>query len=318
MTTATKKRILHVIVVFMSVGLLELGLRGYGDFYLRRMVVHKYPHHASTPGKVNILCLGESSTAGLGVAGGDAYPLQLQGMLRARYPDKTITAIIPPHVGQNTSQVANRIDQYIQAYRPRLIIVMAGYNNEWSLAELHIGKFLKPGRWENIRIRSLIALSNLRLFKLLRYGYLRFILEEESPYMDGLAETGYAWGGPELTRFPPPRYVYKFALEHRTAFIELWREDIHQIIAAAKARDIPIMLMTYHINPSYLPVDEFVAMAAREGVPLVRNDLTFHKLREEGTLPDYLMGDRWHPTREGYALIAENALRVILEHRWLD
>jgi len=34
-------------------------------------------------------------------------------MLTEKYPEKRIHVYVPPHVGQNTSQVANRMEDYL-------------------------------------------------------------------------------------------------------------------------------------------------------------------------------------------------------------
>src|SRR5262249_18432542 len=59
------------------------------------------------PGSINIVCLGESTTAGLWIRFEDSYPKQLERVLREFYRTNAINVIVPPHIGQNTSQMAN-------------------------------------------------------------------------------------------------------------------------------------------------------------------------------------------------------------------
>lgn len=313
-----KKFVFFIISMLITFSIMETSLRIAGNIYLKNLYVHTEGSRKISPNETNIICLGESSTAGLGVDWEDSYPSQLKAMLKKQYPKKAIDVIVPPHVGQNTSQVANRIDQYIELYSPRLIILMIGYNNEWSLAESRIGKFLESDDLQTLKVRALCSLNNLRLFKMLRYFYLRSIVKEESDYMQGLKGTGYLWGGPELVRWPPQKWTYSFAHEHRDAFIRLWRYDVQEIISAAQKHSIDVLLMTYHINPTYLPLEEFISMAHKNNIPLVRNDKTFQILIENRTIHACLLGDNWHPNKYGYTFIAKNALQVIQDEKLLD
>jgi lysophospholipase L1-like esterase len=299
-----KKTSLLFFIIFLSIFcLFEAALRISGNLYLNRLYIRQFVKDIK-PEALNIVCLGESSTAGLWVPWQDSYPAQLERTLKSEYPGKDIHIFVPPHVGQNTSQMANRIENYIRLYNPVIVILMAGMNNEWSFAESHIYKFLHTNEFDLARVKLQILLSNFRTFKLMRYLYLAYIVKEDSGYMDGLKYTGYALGGPELVRDQGNNR--SFAKQHRSAFVELWRYDIKKIIAACKRRKIPVILMSYHINPGYLSVTEVVSMAEREDVILIRNDLVFQALREDNTLKNYILHDNWHPNGQGYALITKN------------
>jgi len=303
---SVKRFFLTAILIISS---LEITLRIGGYLYLNRLYIELFKNLKPCTDNINIVCLGESSTAGLWVDFEDSYPRQLERKLRNRYSNKNINVIVPPHVGQNTSQVFNRIRQYIDLYKPKLIVLMVGVNNEWSLAESHIGKFLNCNTKEALRIKALTMFENLRLFRALRYVFLRFIVFERSEYVD--RNKLYALGHPELVRVPAEPWVYSFAAKNKDAFMKLWRYDLKNIIAEAKKNKIPVMLLTYHINPTYLPIEEFIAIAEEFTLPLVRNDKTFEKLREQGILMKYLLADNWHPNKDGYALISENVFDCI-------
>jgi len=281
----------------------EIGLRLAGAHYLRQ-----FDDAAAGSGDaVRIVCLGESSTAGLWLERPDSYPGQLESALRRAYASDRIRVVVPPHVGQNTSQMAHRIDAYLDRYQPRLVIVMAGYNNEWSLAESDIGRFLgaTDERW---RAQLLVRLESLRLFRVLRWMWLRL-----SRAADDLTRSpGYVWGAPELVRYPPSGEVYAFAAANRPAFVALWRHDVGRIVARARARGASALLMTYHINPSYLPAEEFESFARELDMPLVRNDVGFAHAIQEENAADLLFHDDWHPNRKGYAVIARGAFEAIL------
>jgi lysophospholipase L1-like esterase len=305
-----RKRALRALVALLLAGTAaEAALRLAGRLYLRRVYTSAYRDLDPRPGDVNVLCLGESSTAGMGVAPEESYPKQLENLLRDFHDNPRIRTIVPPHVGQNTSQMANRIAGYLELYRPRLVVVMAGYNNEWSLAESSVVRFLDAGADGALQVRALAALDRLRLFKLSRYAWLRFVAREHSSYMR--ENERYAWGHPELVRYPPAPWVYAFAQRQRDAFVRAWRADVELLLESARRAGAHPLLMTYHIQPSYLPPSELVSLSERLGLPLVRNDAAFDVLRAQGRLARHLLEDGWHPAASGYALIARNAFQSI-------
>src|SRR3990167_879746 len=96
------------------------------------------------------------------------------------------------------------------------------------------------------------------------------------------------------SRINHPCLVGFFSHDNRAQFIELWRYDVSTIIDSAQAHDIPVVLMTYHINPTYLPPEEFEKMAHGKNIPLVRNDWSFQPLIESSEIREYVLAkDRW-------------------------
>jgi hypothetical protein len=87
-----------LVIVIARLSLTEIGLRVAGCYHLSHFYVHDL-----SPGDINILCLGESPAQGMGVGEGDSHPAQLQALLE-KHDQRRITAIVPPHVGQNCSQ----------------------------------------------------------------------------------------------------------------------------------------------------------------------------------------------------------------------
>ena len=325
-----KKILYWSVAVLMIAGIAEIGLHIAGDIYVRQKFSNvqraiessglKKAHTSdnTASGKTgqekptNILTLGESSTAGLWVDWHQSYPAQLEELLQEQYPGKNIRVFVPLHVGQNTSQVANRIEQHIATYDPKLIILMVGYNNEWSLSESHITRFVTGWNFDSLRVNTLVVLDESRLFRVMRYALLR-VVAGGSEYVKQLRDHSYVLGGAHLVRYPAGGWVFSFAHGHRAQFIDLWRYDVGTIIDSAKARGIPVILMTYHINPTYLPSDEFERMAHEKQVPIVRNDLSFQPLIASGKIREYVLSkDHWHPNEKGYERIARNVFDVIV------
>lgn len=309
--SAGRATLVLVVALLLVIVALELGLRLVGDSRLRgtRAAAFEPP----TP-EIVILCLGESSTVGLWAARDDSYPRQLEGALGAALGESRVRVVAPPDIGQNTSHLVNRVRSHLQFYRPRLVIVMAGQNNEWSLGESHLFRFLpviSPGPWVTkvLRARLVTVLDDLRMFRFVRAAYMRGTLRWEGSILT--QNENYAWGDPEFTAFPPEPWILEFAAANRSALLEMWRSDVRTIVREARRSGAAVLLMTYPVSPAFLPADEFVRLARDEGVPLVRNDAIFQALRENGTLERYLFHDGWHPNEKGYAVVAGNALRAI-------
>ena len=309
---ADEENIICCLLGVLTLCLLELSLRVAGYLYLNRIYREQFLDLCRpTPDDITIVCLGESSTAGLWVPYDNSYPKQLERKLKAYYPGHSIKIVVPPHLGQNTSQIANRIEDYIRLYKPRLIILMAGCNNLWSFSESHILRFLREGDPDTGRLRLFVFFDRFRIFKIIRYLAVSiFGNKGQSPFADNPT---YIWGGPEYLRLPARHWAYSFGQRHQEEFIEMWRYDMRRIIHKARENSVRVMMMTYHIMPGYLSVSDFVSMAAEEGIPLVRNDVTFTALLQQGRLREYLLGDNWHPNAQGYAFIAENAFSCIRE-----
>jgi lysophospholipase L1-like esterase len=286
-----------IFVLFILL-VIEVSLRLMGQISVARQ--------PKEDGAFVILALGESSTAGLWVEQNESYPAKLEAMLREAHPDRDIRVIVPMHMGQNTGHISNRIHQYLANYEPRMIILMAGYNNEWSLAESHIGTYV--GGIDGLRLRVLSFLDNFRIYRVVRYVVTWMTSMGESP----LAQGDYVFGGPEYARYPPEKWVYSLARIHGEEFRELWKSDMKIIIDAAQENDITVLLMTYHINPSYLAAEDFESLAAVEEVILVRNDIVFDQKKDDGSIDDLIfITDNWHPNEKGYSIIAQNAFDAI-------
>ncbi len=301
-----------VIVIFVLLFFAELVLRIIGHSYQKK-VMSSYKDF--DPKNINVLCLGESTTAGLWVDPEDSYPLQLEKKLRDLYKNQRIKLIVPPHIGQNTSQISNRIGRYINKYNPKLIILMAGINNEWSLGESSIYKFLGLESKEKRKVRLLIFMNNLRVFKALRYVFIKFKLNFPEKFDHTYFSPGNVLGQSDYWRYPPEDWIYKFAISNKEAFVKGWEHDIGNIIKQANKKNVNVLLMTYHSRIPFLPEDAIVSFAKEHNVYLVRNDLSFDALNENGTLSHYILEkDNWHPNKYGYERIAENAFQQIKDH----
>ena len=284
-------RALRSLVALLLLGAVAEGALRAAGWLGRRRSAERAPERDLRPGDITVLCLGESSTAGAGAAPAESYPRQLEGLLQDFYDRPRLRVIVPSQAGHNTSQMADRIAAELDLHRPRLIVLMAGRDNDTSLAGSHVARFMDRGDGEALRMRTLAALERLRLFQLARHAFLRLPAR-----------------GPEEAADPA------FAERHRDALARTWRADVETMVQAAQAHGARALLMTYHIPPPQRSAREVAELAERLDVPLVRNDLAFDALRQENRLARHLSPDGWHPAAAGYALIARNAFQAI----WQD
>jgi lysophospholipase L1-like esterase len=116
----------------------------------------------------------------------------------------------------------------------------------------------------------------------------------------------------------PPNWVLNTFADNVDYFIKLWRYDVASMIKVAKNTNIPVILMTYPI-PISVPTKEFLSVAEKEGLLLIRNDLNFDDLKKRGELSDYILSrDNWHPTKKGYAIVARNVFDAIVNKELLS
>jgi GDSL-like lipase/acylhydrolase family protein len=253
---------------------------------------------------LTFLTVGESTSKGLWVEAGQSYPRQLADLLTRRY-GRPICSVTPVHFGQNTSQMYNRFDLYMDTFKPRLIIFMCGANNTWSLEESNIGWFIDLTNPDLRWLRMRLVLDRSRVFKLARmakYG----LGSWRAMARDDLR------GRAEVTPWPPPDENVQFGTRNQRAFLELWKYEVGRMIDKARAKGVPSILMTYP-NYYFPAATDFQELAAAKDVPLVRNDLLFKPFLAPGLVEKYFFPDQGHPREIGYRLMAEEVARLIEE-----
>jgi lysophospholipase L1-like esterase len=302
-----------IFIPVLIILLIELSLRAAGQLYLSRLHYNNFINTVkSSPQDIIIVCLGESTTVGWMVYWDYSYPKQLERRLREFYKNDNIKIIVPPHMGHNTSVISNQLENYFTVYKPKLVILMVGANNQWSLSESHIVKFLQGFNKDVIKIRFLIFLDSLRLFKVVQYFYL-VCTHRATPMLLSEKKLDLLWES-QLSRWPPEGWMYPFAMSHKDAFIKLWEYDVNRIISETKKHNVKVVLMTYAV-PIYVPFKLFVSMAKENNIGLIRNDQSFRSIiKSKGNMQEYFCQDNWHPNAKGYSIIANNVFEYIRDN----
>ncbi len=282
----------------------EIVLRSVGRAYQERYWRQTTSAHVASRPVITVLVLGESTTLGLWVPFEQSYPKQLEARLRAHYATNRISVVVPPHLGQNTSQMLHRFPHYLSAFHPQVVILMAGVNNSWSLAESNLSQFLPAHQWRTHVFRWRNRLDDekvLRLFRLLGFAS-----------GESLAELSNDLAAPKYAEWPPKKSILGPVDPSGKPFLDLWRHDVGGMIDMAQQSGADVILMTY---PNYdtPPREEFFAMARAKHIPLVDNYVAFRRLLAPDVAARYVFSDYRHPTAEGYAIVADHALRAMLQ-----
>ena len=287
----------------LGVGLLLLeGVLRLAGSYLTRKSEAGQKRYLEQRDCLTILALGESTTGGLWCEPKDAYPGQLERLLTAKY-GRPVCGFYPHYIGQNTSQMYGRFDNYVSIVRPRLVIFMCGANNTWSFEESNIGWYIDLTNRDALALRVRLMLDRFRVYKLARMA--RYGVENwRRKAREDLS------GAPQTAPWPPPDEDILFGVRNQQAFLELWRFEVGGMIDRARARGANVILMTYPNYDFPAPAD-FEALASAKSVPVVRADLIFKPLLDRGLADRFFFEDGRHPRPEGYALMAAELARLI-------
>jgi lysophospholipase L1-like esterase len=263
----------------LAVVLVELGFRAAGALL---HPVDVAPDAAA----YRILCIGDSSTYGLGSSDRErqSYPSQLQRILSSANASRVqvVNLGLP---GINSSQALDVLESNLERYRPNLVIACAGVNDPWNMTGSHLLTHYRAGFFRKIELRARYWIENLRI-----YRFVKLCLRGRKRRFD--AET--VASNDEL--MPDRR-------EQRAALALELKENLGAMRLAAEEHGASIVFLEYHSdgwsNPeieihriyrelqlSFVPLHDYFRELDRQGRPI----------RSE---------DAWHPNDEGYRLLAE-------------
>jgi hypothetical protein len=192
--------------------------------------------------------VGDSHTYGAGVRAEEAYPAQLQGFLDEAAPG--VYAVMNRGVpGFTTTQVRRRLPQWIADLDPTIVVVIAGANNTWNLAEMDQTDWGWRSRLQALALHSRIVrfVQSWRAQRALdtMLDNSRLPFGDRPKYL--LGPDGYVdWGdGSERLRNERRPGTRPGTLELDTATMRHAVSDYEAIARTARAREIRLLFLGY-------------------------------------------------------------------------
>ena len=281
---AIRKRLRRLCIelgylVFLVV-LLEATLR-LGGFLLllpRYLTQNGAPESGT---EFRILAIGESTTYGLGVDPENAYPKQLERLLRTR-KGLEVTVVNTGVPAQTSTSILRNIRYQLEKHRPHLVISLFG-TNDTNEALNDLTSRIAFGYC----VPEFVA--NLRVYRL------ACIVKDYALHAPSVEDHG-AWvffdprqRGPGGEWIDNPFYREQLELNYETVI---------EVVRSSGSR----MAILSYLYPKD-DLHEFLARIAGEnGVPYI--DLC----SEETSTPDFFTKDGFHPNKRGHRVMAKRIL----------
>jgi tetratricopeptide (TPR) repeat protein len=224
-----------------------------------------------------IFALGASTTAGYPYLYNGTFPAILKQILKNKYPDKRLEVInlAMPAV---TSYAVREIALHLQKYEPDMLIIYAGHNEFYgglgvaSTASIGSNRFL---------VNAYLWLSDFRLVQFIRNLLTRL--------QQWVAATDSRPKGTLMQQLAKEQTIpFNSPLYHRAA--EVFRENIRDVIRAARADNIPVLIGTLVSNVrDQAPFSDVVSDSAR--LPLWEKNVNSAKLNVSRKRYDLALAD---------------------------
>lgn len=160
---------LRALILFVLVAELLLQLAAAWTTHSTR------PIQADTEAEVRILCVGDSFTFGIGASGPEqTWPGVLERRLQERLPDRRVKVWNCGVPAQNSSTLLLNLPDYLESWKPQLVIVCSGTNNRWNLRNVDLARHRDNPRGALWRSGMAQQLQRLRLLRLAQISRVRF------------------------------------------------------------------------------------------------------------------------------------------------
>jgi len=273
--------LLALAALLALVVLAEIGLRLVGRSYLE--LVRTPPEDFTSNARLNILCLGDSFTFGIGADGEASYPEQLARLLAARYGDEACQVINWGLPAQNSSEALLALEAALSREpRPDFVLLSVGINNYWNW---HLATPFLPGDRPLGKLHA--ALGGLRLWRLAAAAVSGGPVAAAKLYAENDAgDSRDPWFS--RLRDRQPQWI-----------VDWLARDLAAAAECCAAHSVRLVLVGYH-DPGPLAQTAYEQAAQRP-------DAIFVDCRAFGRTvldPQFISADGWHPNTAGYRLIA--------------
>lgn len=266
-----------------------------------------------------ILCIGDSSTYGLGASNTDkfSYPAQLQALLNEKAHNRKFQVLNFGVPGMNSSQVLHRFRENLLEYKPDIVIAMIGINDPWNLEENNIlQEYNEKGIPERFFSGFQLLLNKSRVYQFFKLIYVSSEYKDtkkksnqissQEPVIpdfdDKTKSKGFIFG----KRYPLKSAALYNALENNITGLKLLAEE----------NRVAIIFMKYHNTGWGGPETIINDTYANLNVPVVDQLAIFKKAEELGL--NVRGKDGWHPNDFGYLLMARNIFNKMVDLKIVD
>lgn len=266
------------------------------------------------PQEYRVLALGDSCTFGKGVVESESWPRQLETLLRSGVEPGLDVHVANAGVnGYSGKQYLEVLRRYGKDLKPQLVLV--GYNlNDFPNVVQAVDRQVFQGK-DSLRAKVPSSLRDnlgrLALFRWLRATYYEMNRERDWANAERLARES---SGKETG----PKNAQRFEAE---------KQRLADIVTESRAlgANVAIFLMPYE-SQVYLdafddtPVQSLRDVCTSLGVTFVDLAEPFREAARKSDPPVrlFLRGDRYHPTAEGYRIVADAVIKVLREQAWLS
>lgn len=152
--------LLLALGVAAGLALAEFVLYVVAGIYLARRDPPPAPVAASSQSledteEIRILCLGESTTAGLLAGKAGSYPRQLEGLLNASSDGRRFAVVNEGRPAIDTSYILDHLEENLDRHEPHLVVAMIGINDgPLDAAEFQVGG--GPRLWKLARLAWMV------------------------------------------------------------------------------------------------------------------------------------------------------------------
>lgn len=287
-----KKIIFTVFAIALS---LEIALRLTGGIYYWVRTHRFYPDDND---KIEILCLGESTTFGLLVQKNEAYPAQLGELLEAKYPNKFVVYNrgVP---GITSSLLLFNIRKFMDEIRPSVVIVSCGAN-EFNQRLVSTNTLLLNYN-KNTRSSAILFYVSRFLWDLKTYRLLNLLFSNQKNHF---FEHYGAWVNCE-NKFGTTNKI--ISEEHLTELIkEQYRFNLQEITRFVRLREASIVYTTYLVPM----MRDVLRQEAQKNQAALCDQVEMMK-KKNIAFSALVTRDGFHPNPQGHRIMAEFLLKTL-------
>lgn len=271
---------LIIFGIVLGLFFVEAGLNLSGEILLNwqsfqyRTISRKYFSPSKVKKSFKILCLGDSSTYGSGVEIPYSYPFQLSKLLNQQSPSFEVAVLSSG--GANTSQIANRYENFLKTDNYDLVILQAGINDVHRLKECRMPLYTT--------YYNLQWVTNSKLFNLIKI----FFDYQKTPPKDIDFSQAQKYG------------IGKYLFLDRVYLKKVFRYNLNKIVKISQKNNVALWVQDYHSDGWMRPEIVLYEVYNELGLKVIHQKEIF----------DYAQGirmkgkDGWHPNCYGYFVIA--------------